>query len=443
MSETQEKVIAAKKASLILSNTSRDVKDKALNEIASSLWRESNSVIKAASKDVTLAKIEVEEGRLPKPVLDRLKVDESKLRNIVEMVKSVSNLDDPVNKTLNCTELDQEFELYKVTCPIGVVGVVFESRPDVLPQISSLCLKSGNAVILKGGHEASNVNRELFKIVNEASISSGIPEGWIQILEERKDILDLLKLDKSVDLIIPRGSNDFVKFVQDNTRIPVLGHSAGVCNLYVDQKANLNKAINIAFDAKVQYPSVCNSLDCLLVHRDIARTFLPKIMEKFEKAGVVVRGCENTKKILDHFQVLAATNEDWGKEYLDLIIAIKVVNNGEEAIEYINVYGSGHTDSIITEDKQMAKQFLNSVDSSTVILNASTRFSDGYRYGLGAEVGISTSKIHARGPVGLEGLITYKYILLGDGNTVSEYVGPNAKNFRHKDLNKKLPFNNQ
>lgn len=436
LSSVRALALEAKKASYEMAKLPRSIKDRALLEIADAIWREKDSLLAAAAIDVKAAQAEVEAGRLAKPVLERLKLDEVKLKAVVDMVRSVASLEDPVGKTVYAIELDDGFELYRVTCPLGVIGVVFEARPDVLPQISSLCLKSGNAVILKGGREAANINRAFYNVIKEAADKVGIPKGWIQLLEAREEILELLRQDDLVDLIIPRGSNEFVRFVQENTRIPVLGHSSGVCHIYVDKAADLTKAVEICFDAKVQYPAVCNAVECILVHKDVAQTFLPKLAERFVKAGVEMRCCPRAKEALRGFDVKDATEEDWGREYLDLKVAIRVVDSLEEAIDYINRYGSKHTDSIITEDKSAALRFLTSVDSSTVIHNASTRFSDGYRFGLGAEVGISTSKIHARGPVGLEGLVTYKYILLGNGQIVSTYIGANAKKFKHRRLDK-------
>ncbi|MEM3891891.1 MAG: glutamate-5-semialdehyde dehydrogenase [Nitrososphaerales archaeon] len=436
MSTVRELALEARRAFYELAKLPRSIKDKALMEMADTIWREKDRLLEAALTDVKSAQAEVEAGRLTKPVLERLKLDEVKLKAMVDMVKSVAALDDPVGKTLYAVELDDGFELYKVTCPLGVIGVVFEARPDVLPQISSLCLKSGNAVILKGGREAANINRALYTVIKESTERVGIPRGWIQLLEAREEIMELLKQDDLVDLIVPRGSNEFVRFVQENTRIPVLGHSSGVCQIYVDKAADITKAVEVCFDAKVQYPAVCNAVECILVHKDVAHTFLPKLAEWFSKAGVEMRCCPRAKEALSGFNVRDATEEDWGREYLDLKVALRVVDSLEEAVDYINKYGSKHTDAIITEDRSAASRFIAGVDSSTVIHNASTRFSDGYRFGLGAEVGISTSKIHARGPVGLEGLVTYKYILLGDGQKVSTYIGANAKKFKHKRLDK-------
>jgi len=294
---------------------------------------------------------------------------------------------------------------------------------------------SGNAVILKGGREAKRSNETFFELVRSATEQAGIPHGWIQLIEARREVQELLKLDEFIDLLVPRGSKEFVKYIQANTSIPVLGHAEGVCHIYVDKEADLEKALNVCYDSKVQYPAVCNTVETLLVHREIAERFLPSLARRYNEAGVEIRGCERTRKILRGIK--NATEKDWKTEYLDLIISIKIVDSVDEAINHINTYGSKHTDAIITKNGRTALKFLTGVDSSSVMLNASTRFSDGYRYGLGAEVGISTGKIHARGPVGLDGLTTSKYYLLGEGQTVATYLGPTAKQFIHRRLSKR------
>jgi glutamate-5-semialdehyde dehydrogenase len=434
MREVVAKAEAARAAALQLANVSTDVKNAALQQAASVILENRERVLSANVKDVELAERLQKKERLSKSLVQRLKLDESKLENIAVMVESVAKLADPIGRTLYAMELDENLELYKVSCPIGVVGAIFESRPDVLPQISALALKSGNSVILKGGKEAKYSNESLFELMREATEGSGIPKGWIQLIEARREVRELLRLDQYIDLLVPRGSNEFIKFVQSNTRIPVLGHSEGVCHIYVDEHADLQKALDICYDAKVQYPAVCNAVETLLVHRSIAPRFLPPMAKIYESAGVEIRGDERTIKIV---KAKKATAKDWRAEYLDLIISIKIVNNINEAINHINTYGSKHTDSIVTEDKLAALKFLEGVDSSSVMVNTSTRFSDGYRYGLGAEVGISTGKIHARGPVGLEGLTSSKYYLLGDGQVVANYIGTSAKQFTHKPLQKR------
>jgi glutamate-5-semialdehyde dehydrogenase len=350
------------------------------------------------------------------------------------MVKSVANLDDVIGKTVYAMEMDRGLELYKVTCPIGVIGAVFEARPDVLPQISSLCLKSANAVILKGGREAKYSNRAFHELIRGETEKAGIPKGWIQLIEARREVKELLKFDDQIDLLVPRGSKSFIKYIQENTRIPVLGHVEGLCHIYVDERADLKKALDICYDAKVQYPAVCNAVETLLIHARIAGEFLPALAKRYREAGVEIRGCEKTLKFLPGIK--RAVEKDWKTEYLDLIISIKIVNSVDDAIEHINRYGSKHTDAIVTQNRATAMRFLTEVDSSSVMLNASTRFSDGFRYGLGAEVGISTGKIHARGPVGLSGLTTTKYYVIGRGQIVADYLGPNAKPFVHRRLHR-------
>jgi glutamate-5-semialdehyde dehydrogenase len=312
----------------------------------------------------------------------------------------------------------------------------------VLVQISALCLKTGNAVLLKGGSEARNSNEALFEVLAKASAEGGgIPEGWIQLLETREDVNAMLKLNDYIDLIVPRGSDQFVRYIQDNSSIMVLGHSEGICHVYVDRDADVAMALDICYDAKVQYPAVCNAAETVLVDYAIAREFLPQMVERYLQAGVEVRACQKTMELLEgNNEIKPATEEDWHTEYNDLIISIKVVNGVDEAIEHVNHYGSGHTDAIVTENKKTALKFMQFVDSSSVMHNASTRFSDGFRYGKGAEVGISTYKVHARGPVGLEGLVIYKYLLVGSGHTVAPYVGADAKGFTHKRLAKYFFF---
>jgi len=434
MKEVLLKAKAARAAALQLANIPTDIKNTALHRAASAVLENRELVLNANAKDVELAEGLRRRGKLSKAFVERLKLNEHKLKDIARMVESVAKLEDPIGKTLYSMELDENLELYKVSCPIGVIGAIFEARPDVLPQISSLCLKSGNAVILKGGKEAKHSNEALFDLMREATEGAGIPKGWIKLIEARREVRELLKLEEHIDLLVPRGSKEFIKYIQANTRIPVLGHSEGICHIYVDEHADLKKALDICYDAKVQYPAVCNAVETLLVHRAIAPKFLPSLAERYASAGVEIRGCERTRKII---RAEKATEKDWRTEYLDLIISIKIVDNIDEAIDHINTYGSKHTDSIVTEDRRAALKFLEGVDSSSVMLNTSTRFSDGYRYGLGAEVGISTGKIHARGPVGLEGLTSSKYYLLGDGQVVASYLGSSAKRFTHRPLHKR------
>jgi len=422
-----ESAKAAKSASIQLAVVGSGVKSKALAQIARALKQRSAEIVSANEKDLAAA----EKGNLAAPLLKRLRFDQSKIADVVAGIESLLKLDDPVGKTLSATELDEGLELYKVSCPIGVIGVIFESRPDALVQISTLCLKSGNAVLLKGGSEAQHTNRTLAEVITQVGEKAGLPEGWIQLLETREDVAEMLTLDEYIDLIIPRGSNDFVRYIMDNTNIAVLGHAEGICHVYVDGDADLDMAVRIVVDAKCQYVAVCNAAETLLVDEKIAKDFLTKAKAALEAKNVELRGCERTISIID---IKPADEEDWSTEYLDLILSVKVVTGLDEAIEHINRYGSGHTDAIVTADKERAAKFMDLVDSANVFSNCSTRFSDGYRYGLGAEVGISTNKIHARGPVGLEGLVIYKWKLLGSGQVVADYSGPNAKKFTHKKM---------
>ena len=426
--DIKQKAIEAKEASTHLAAKRNEGKNQALADIAHALNTNREAIVRANKDDLEKA----EKDSLSAPLLKRLKFDKDKIDDAIEGINSLITLADPVGVTLSALELDSNLELYRVSCPVGVIGIVFESRPDALVQISSLCLKSGNAVLMKGGSEAANTNRILANIINEASIQAGIPSGWLTLLEARSDVTEMLALDDSIDLIIPRGSNEFVQHIMKNTNIPVLGHADGICHVYIDSAADIDMATRIAVDSKTQYVAVCNAAETLLVHKHIASTVLPILREALEERNVEIRGCTNTRQIID---VKPATETDWHTEYLDLIVSIKVVNSLDEAIDHINRYGSGHTDVIVTDDRSRAMRFMDYVDSADVFLNCSSRFSDGFRYGLGAEVGISTSKIHARGPVGLEGLVIYKWRILGNGQIVSDYAGPNAKSFTHRQLN--------
>ncbi len=418
---------SAKAASIRLATVTTEVKNKALAEIASALRHNSDRIIEANQKDLAQAK----GNSLDAPLLKRLKFDESSIDAVIAGIESLINLDDPVGKTITATELDQGLELYKVSCPIGVIGVIFESRPDALVQISALCLKSGNAVLLKGGSEARNTNRILAEVICQAGEQTALPAGWLSLLQTREDVSEMLALDEYIDLIVPRGSNEFVRYIMDNTSIPVLGHADGICHVFADADADIDMAVSIAVDSKCQYVAVCNAAETLLVDKSIATEFLPKLKTALDERGVEIRGCQKTLSIID---AKPATSEDWSTEYLDLVLSVKVVAGLDEAIEHINTYGSGHTDVIVTGDKTKAERFMDLVDSANVFVNCSSRFSDGFRYGLGAEVGISTNKIHARGPVGLEGLVIYKWKLYGTGNIVADYSGDSAKKFTHKKL---------
>ncbi len=434
------RVKTAKSASIPLASIPGNVKDRALASMAHALDSGREKIIAANKKDTSAAEKLVETGKLSKSLVKRLKVDDIKIDEMIAGIKDVIKFEDPVGKTLSALELDTDLELYQVSCPIGLIGVIFESRPDVVPQIMSLCLKSGNATIFKGGSEAAHSNRAIFDVLESAiEGTEGMPHGAFALMETREEVNEMLKLDVYINLIIPRGGNEFVKYIQDNTRIPVLGHSAGICHVYVDSEADMEKAIEVCYDAKVQYPAVCNAMETLLVHKYIAGDFIPEMGKKYNEAGVELRCDDKSFGLLKDMgflkAILHAREDDWRTEYNDLILSIKVVDSINEGIDHINKYGSHHTDAIITENKMNASRFIDLVDSSSVMWNASTRFSDGFRYGKGAEVGISTNKIHARGPVGMEGLLIYKYVLLGKGNKVADYVGKDARKYTHKKLN--------
>ncbi len=419
----------AKKASNQLAAVPTQTKNKALAEIARVVVAEEAAIVAANQVDMERAAQE----KLAAPLLKRLRFDDKKLIEARSGLESVIGLDDPVGRTLSAVELDQGLELFKVSRPIGVVGVIFESRPDALVQISALCLKSGNGVLLKGGSEAVQTNRLLADIITRASAKAGIPEGWIGLLETRGDVADMLELDESIDLIIPRGSNAFVKHIMDHTHIPVLGHADGICHVYIDKTVDEEMAVRIAVDSKTQYVAVCNAAETLLVHQAVAPSVLPRLKSALEDKGVEIRGCKATRQIID---VSCAEKADWHTEYLDLMVSIKVIADMDAALDHINHYGSGHTDVIVSTDKTRAIRFMDLVDTADAFWNCSSRFADGFRFGLGAEVGISTNKIHARGPVGLEGLLIYQWRLMGKGQIVADYSGPHAKSFTHRKLDK-------
>jgi glutamate-5-semialdehyde dehydrogenase len=403
------------------------VKNQALEAIAQSLEAASPEIIAANAKDCELAQT----NGLASALYARLKLDGGKLDAAIAGVRSVATLTDPVGEVQIHRELDQGLILKRVSCPLGVLGIIFEARPDAVMQISALAIKSGNGVLLKGGQEALNTCQALVKAIQAGLAQTPIDPAVVALLTSREETMELLKLDRHVDLIIPRGSNSFVQFVQDNTRIPVLGHAEGICHLYIDRAADLAKAIPIVVDSKTQYPAACNAIETLLVHQDVAPTVLLEVVQALIAKGVVLRGDAATQAIT---AVDPATEEDWATEYSDLVLSIRVVADLEEAIAHINTYGSGHTEAIVTEDAQVAQRFMNDVDAAGVFQNCSTRFADGFRYGLGAEVGISTQQMPPRGPVGLEGLVTYKYQLQGDGHIVETYSGKDARPFTHKAL---------
>ncbi|MBW1648256.1 MAG: glutamate-5-semialdehyde dehydrogenase [Deltaproteobacteria bacterium] len=419
----------AKQAAVTLAALDSRIKDKAINAMAQALERRASDILAANQADLQAAA----RNDLAAPLRKRLKFDEAKIEEACGGLRALAALPDPAGRTLRAVELDHGLELYQVTCPIGVVGVIFESRPDALVQIASLCLKSGNAALLKGGSEAAATNRILAEILAEAARRAAIPDGWMALLESRADVAAMLALDTEIDLIIPRGSNAFVRHIMENTRIPVMGHADGICHVYIDRSADIETAVRVCVDSKCQYPAVCNAAETFLVHAGVAADVLPSLAAALAERGVEIRGCERTTA---YIQAVPATEADWRAEYLDLIVSIRIVASLEAAVAHINHYGSGHTDVIVTRDKDRARRFMDAVDSADVFANCSSRFADGFRFGLGAEVGISTHKIHARGPVGLEGMTIYKWRLIGSGQVVADYTGPDARPFTHRPLNK-------
>jgi glutamate-5-semialdehyde dehydrogenase len=399
---------------------------QALRAIADALDTEGDALEQANQEDLAVAR---EESVAP-PLLKRLHFGPEKRALAIDGVRAVAAQGDPLGAVLEQRVLDDGLNLQRISTPIGVICMIFESRPDALVQIAALAIKSGNGMILKGGSEARRSNRALGELIHRVSCAAGLPEGWLQLLETREDIGELLALHDLVDLVIPRGSNEFVQYIMHHTTIPVIGHADGICHLYIDQHADAQMAMVVAVDAKTQYVAVCNATETILVHEAAAPRVLPEMVAQLTDRGVEVRGCLGTQKIVP--SVSPATEADWTTEYLDYIVAIRIVPDLAGAIDHINRYGSGHTDAIITDNRDAAESFIRSVDSASVMWNASTRFADGFRYGLGAEVGISTSRIHARGPVGVSGLMSYKWVLRGNGHVVQDYAS-GAKRFTHQD----------
>ena len=406
----------AKLASKKIATLSTEIKNNALLNIAQELESNKNRIFEANNKDLELAKKELDSGAMNQSTFNRLKLDENKMRDMIQGVVDIYNLEEPVGKILMQRSLDTGLVLTKISCPIGVLGIIFEARPDVISQISALAIKSSNAVILKGGKEATETNKAIMEAINTAlSKTEGFPQNTITQVFNRDDVKQMLEMDKYIDLIIPRGGNSLVKYIKENTKIPVLGHADGICHIFVDKYADIEKAKRIVIDAKTQYPSACNSVETLLIHKDFA--FKTELLTALENSNIK----------------LEFTPDSWHKEYSDTVLSVKEVDSLEEAISHINEYSSGHTEAIITENRENATIFLASIDSAGVYHNVSTRFADGFRYGFGAEIGISTNKTHARGPVGLEGLTLYKYTLQGNGDIVKDYAEGN-KQFNHKDL---------
>ena len=433
MSDIDAICLAARSAALALAPLSNEVRNRALAAMADAIDENVARILEANAEDVKAAEPLVASGEMSEPLLRRLELSERKIAQMADGVRAVAALPDPLGVARMATLLDEELTLRRVTCPLGVIAAVFESRPDALVQIASLCLKSGNAAILKGGREAAHTNRLVSEVLRGAASSTGdAPADALQLVEAREDVQALLSRDDAVDLLIPRGSNEFVRYIKEHSNIPVLGHADGICHLYVDEAADTEMAVRLTFDAKTQYPAVCNAIETLLVHEKKAGEFLPLVAEALKEKGVAIRGCDETRAILA--SAGAATEEDWKTEYLDLILSVRVVESLGEAVDHINRYGSRHTDAIVTADESAARTFLSRVDAASVMWNASTRLADGFRYGFGAEVGIATDKIHARGPVGLEGLVTYKYQLEGNGQLVSDYEGADARAFLHRPI---------
>ena len=417
---------SVKEASVLLGQATNKQRCEALFEMANALNNNIDKILTANLIDLERS----ENEGLSQSLLSRLQLTETKLKGCIDGVLKVSNLTDPIGNRQLHRKLDENLILQRVTVPLGVLGVIFESRPDALIQIASLAVRSGNGALLKGGSEARATNQVIMDALEKGLAKSEVGKGALSLLTTRQESLGLLRLDRFVNLIIPRGSNELVQFIQDNTRIPVLGHADGICHLYVDASVDIDKAIGLALDSKIQYPAACNAIETLLIHENIAETFLKKSLPIFSNAGVTLRGDRNS-------QSLGVTNPaseaDWSTEYLDLILSVKIVSNVEEAIEHISKYSSRHTEAIATDDKKVAEKFLRSVDSAGVFHNCSTRFADGFRYGFGAEVGISTQTLPPRGPVGLEGLVTYRYFLRGDGDLVKDFTS-GERSFSHTDL---------
>ena len=424
---TMEKITKQMKAdSYQMAALSVEVRNTILANVKAALLKNQDMIFEANKKDMEYA----QKNGIADSVRKRLKFDAQKLKDVTDGIDQLIQLPDPIGQTLIQKELDEGLRLYRISCPIGVIGIIFEARPDALVQISSLCMKSGNCAVLKGGKETANTNKALFDIIYQTAIASGAPEGCMFQAESHSEIDELLECNKNVDLLIPRGSNQFVQYIMNHTKIPVMGHADGICHTYVDKDADLEKAVKIIIDAKTQYTAACNATETLLVDRAIAKTALPKFVKELEQVHVKLRGTEEVKDII---ACETMQENEFNTEYLDLVLSVKIVDGVEEAVKHINTYGSHHTDCIITENKETAERFMQLVDSAGVYMNCSTRFADGFRYGFGAEVGISTSKIHARGPVGLEGLTTYKYKLYGNGQIVDDYA-QGRKQFHFKNL---------
>ena len=423
----EKELLQMKSASPSMAASTLSMRNQTLLALADSLRSHAEEIFAANREDLAAA----QRDKLSPALLSRLKFDEQKLQTSISGLESLSALPDPTGKVLLKRELDEGLILTKVTVPIGVIGIIFEARPDAMIQVASLCIKSGNCAVLKGGKESLHTNRLLFSLIYDCALKCGLPSACLLHATEHAQIAELLSFEGLVDLLIPRGSNAFVRYIMDHTNIPVMGHAGGVCHIYVDRDADTESALPIILDAKTQYPAACNAVETLLIHRDLASTFLPAVTQLLRTNGVQIRGTREVMELLAGSDIME--DADFTTEYNDRILSIKLVSGVEEAVLHINMYGSHHTDAILTENDQTAEYFLQRVDSAGVYRNCSTRFADGYRYGFGAEVGIATGKLHARGPVGLDGLVTYKYRLIGEGQTVTEYAS-GEKQFHHRDL---------
>ncbi len=420
---------AMKADSYKMAALSCQVRNDILQGVKEALLQNAASIFEANAKDLENAKT----SGIAASVIKRLKFDEGKLKDVTAGIEQLIALPDPIGKLQLNRQLDQGLVLKRVSCPIGVIGIIFEARPDAMVQISSLCIKSGNCAVLKGGKETANTNKVLFDLIYKAAVENGAPDNCLIQAQGHNEIDELLACNKYVDLLIPRGSNGFVQYIMNNTKIPVMGHADGICHTYIDKDADMDKALRIIVDAKTQYTAACNATETLLVDKALGKDKLAQLATALLDAGVSLHGDEQVRKLLSQLTVADMPEASYATEYLDMAISIKLVDGVDEAIDHINTYGSHHTDCIVTENDETAERFMALVDSAGCYLNASTRFADGFRYGFGAEVGISTSKIHARGPVGLEGLTTYKYKLYGDGSIVGEYAS-GKKQFHFEDI---------
>ena len=423
----EKELLQMKSASPSMAASTLSMRNQTLLALADSLRSHAEEIFAANREDLAAA----QKDHLSPALLSRLKFDEQKLQTSISGLESLSALPDPTGRVLLKRELDEGLILTKVTVPIGVIGIIFEARPDAMIQVASLCIKSGNCAVLKGGKESLHTNRLLFSLIYDCALKCGLPPACLLHATEHAQIAELLSFEGLVDLLIPRGSNAFVRYIMDHTNIPVMGHAGGVCHIYVDRDADQEGALPVILDAKTQYPAACNAVETLLIHRDLASTFLPAVTQLLRTSDVQIRGTREVMELLAGSDIME--DADFTTEYNDRILSIKLVSGVEEAVLHINTYGSHHTDAILTENDKTAEYFLQMVDSAGVYRNCSTRFADGYRYGFGAEVGIATGKLHARGPVGLDGLVTYKYRLIGEGQTVTEYAS-GEKQFHHRDL---------